>query len=289
MTFRIFGSFRMEELSRLFCKSAIDQNDPFKTVNCLVQSVGMERWLKFECAKNNNISTLIRFDYPSSFLRRIALKSISSSKLHKSGDLTWIIYGKLPLIEKDFLVLKNYICTGSDHKYRRYQLASQLAKVYERYMSYRVDWLVEWERGVYNLTGSEHEVWQGKLWCMIKDEIAGKLTFNFLSMLERSEEMYECLVNIKAKLPSKLMIFGIPSLPPIYIDFFVTLGRIIDIEFYYLSPCEDYWGDVSRFGNNQNILLGRWGGLGKDFYNELLQKDILSFEDIHPTFLGKKE
>ena len=35
--------------------------------------------------------------------------------------------------------------------------------------------------------------------------------------------------------------FGVGVLPPIYLDIFLKLGTYTQVDFFYLSPCEEFW------------------------------------------------
>jgi exodeoxyribonuclease V gamma subunit len=50
---------------------------------------------------------------------------------------------------------------------------------------------------------------------------------------------------IEEKLPKRLCVFGISTLPPSYLDLLLALGRHVPVHIFVLSPCSQYWGDLA--------------------------------------------
>src|SRR5262249_35769622 len=49
---------------------------------------------------------------------------------------------------------------------------------------------------------------------------------------------------IRRPLPRRLALFGIPSLPPAYLDAFRRLADHVDVSLFLLDPCREYWADL---------------------------------------------
>ena len=47
-----------------------------------------------------------------------------------------------------------------------------------------------------------------------------------------------------AGLPSRVSIFGIGSLPPLFVDVFAALGRLVEVHLFLLSPSREHWDEI---------------------------------------------
>ena len=95
-------------------------------------------------------------------------------------------------------------------------------------------------------------------------------------------------------LPRRISVFGVATLPPIFIAIAVALARFIPVRIYFTSPTYLYWGDVrsdreaarlrrrlrtpARAAEGDhlergNTLLASLGRQGRDFFNLLQEAD----------------
>lgn len=163
-----------------------------------------------------------------------------------------------------------------DVKERIYSLSKALADLYDKYQIYRKDWIDEWDNGDYtswlerinkhNKNKAQLKVsdflWQGKLWCeYIRKNYAPIATQNHdrISSFSSYEEfdrrtilnkILKVLLDSKegsltSKLPKRIFIYGINSLPPVLLDIFIALGKHIDVHYMLSNPCEEYWADLT--------------------------------------------
>ena len=95
---------------------------------------------------------------------------------------------------------------------RRFELAKRIADLFDQYLIYRPDWMAAWERGETLGLGTDEE-WQALLWrelvATVKEPHYGHLVDRLLHMIESGEG--------KIRLPERLMLFGISSLPPMFL------------------------------------------------------------------------
>ena len=89
---------------------------------------------------------------------------------------------------------------------KRYQLAVQLADLYEQYLIFRPDWLDAWQQGTINstvkdFTNQQSDVrWQAKLWAMLTEDIP----YNPVTLVDAATNN---LAYKKSILPKRLSIF----------------------------------------------------------------------------------
>ncbi|HWV18073.1 MAG TPA: exodeoxyribonuclease V subunit gamma [Rhodocyclaceae bacterium] len=212
----------------------------------VVQSGGMARWLQMALAEELGIATQLRFTFPAGYLWELfgkVLPDVPRETPFSSDIFTWQLLRLMPelLHEQqgaDFEPLRRYL--ADDDALKRHGLARKLAQCFDSYLAYRPEWVAAWLAGKRVGLG-EHEAWQASLWQRIGAE-AGELpdvhpAELFFRALEHDDS--SC-----SRLPARLTVFGIGAMPPPYLDIFKRLGRHIDVSFYLLNPCREYWGDL---------------------------------------------
>ena len=326
--FTVYHSNQLELLKSL--TSALIQRDPFASVFeqevILVQSQGMGQWLQMQLADEMGIAANIALPFPTQFVwdvYRIFVPNLPEKNLFNADLVTWRLLTILPtLIETpQFSELKTYIGNGINEK-KLYQLASKIAGLFDQYLVYRQDWIAAWEKGelVADLTDSQQ--WQAALW---RELVASEQT-DFQPLIHRTDIHQHAMQCIKqstldatclAQLPKRIFVFGIMSLPPIYLDLLYALGQHIDVHMMFMNPCKWYWGDIidersfhkmatkkwaqlstptsrqlihpeyqhnlQAYLQSTNPLLANWGKLGRDLLSILQQyegkRDIEAFVD----------
>lgn len=245
----------MEHLLALFNKvSQVSPVGVFEQEVVVVQNAGMQHWLNLALANERSISMNIRYALPAQFLWKLIRTIASDDKVPEQSPysrevLTWRIYDILALEtiinDKNLSEATHY--WNSQHSlehserrddFKRYQLAKQLADLFEQYLIFRPDWLDAWEKGkpIDGIDSKEY-LWQAKIWQMLVKH----LPYNPVELLE------DAIANIQDNLqsiPKKLSFFGINTMAPMWLSFINALSEHIDVHFYHLNPCFDYWGDI---------------------------------------------
>src|SRR5678816_2277835 len=129
--------------------------------------------------------------------------------------LVWRIFARLPaLFEREaFHELAAYV-RGQMRPLKEFQLAQRIAQVFDRYLVYRPDLLIEWQKGA-----ETH--WQSQLW----RELIGDHQRSHAPAL--ALQLGHALQNERldlARLPERVSIFGISSLPPLYIHLIAQIA-----------------------------------------------------------------
>lgn len=277
--------YRLEKLADFFCDNlTVRKDDPFIEDVVVTQSRTMELYLNKQLADKKQIAANIKYLYPRNSINAIFKSAnLPQTPLQLNADvMVWQIYQQLPALEAKYPVINGYIHHDQSSVFiRRYQLARVISGIFDYYMGYRGDWLEIWQNyetvnRAWNNSNSmlslgEHEIWQAELWRKLTVEAVEPMRFSRPSRLLR-----ENIDAVKANLPDKLTIFGISNLPADFIDFFAILGEYTTVDFYYLMPCLEYWGDVNRksalLDKFDNPLLASWATLGRDFFNLLLDR-----------------
>lgn len=268
-------------------------NEVFVPDYVIVQSQGMAQWLQIELANELGIVANLAFPFPTEFIWQIYQTLLPDAPIENSYNtesMTWQLYNLLPKIieQTEFNSLKHYLSIDKQDR-KLYQLATRIARLFDQYLVYRPDWLIKWETNqtVTELNHHPDEIWQAELWRQL---VAINQPYHRANIYQ---QMLDILLNknldcsLLKQLPKRIFIFGITSLPPIYLSLLAALGQHIDVHLMFNNPCKWYWGDIiekqlsdiqNSFNQIPNPLLTSWGKLGRD--NLFLLQEFNSKQDI---------
>lgn len=301
-------SNRLEFLAESFANSLMQaQQDPFDPSLVVVQNAGMGRWLSMQVAQRTGIAANLEYLFPAELtwelLRRVL--TIAEHNPCAIEVLRWrLLQEFLQHAGQHQAYLGHYLQTGQDDS--AWQLAQQVAGVFDGYLFFRPDWVRKWERQ----TSTEN--WQEKLWQLVIAEPHLEHWVNLQSEFIKELENFPT-----EKLPKQIIFFSIPALSPAYIELIAKVAERIDIHFFMMNPSMHYWGDIEsnkrrmRYKPTEqdyvivgNPLLASWGIQGRDFIEvirnsepypqefehfiepiaanrlSIVQNDILNLEDI---------
>jgi exodeoxyribonuclease V gamma subunit len=241
----IYRSNRVEllvdELARFV---ATPLADPLQPESFLVQGRGMALYLMMELANRFGISANLEFSYPRNFVHQAldsVLGSVGSELPFDRAELRWHVMAELPkrIEQREFQRLREFLSDDPDG-IKRLQLASRIAQVFDQYLTYRPDMIRAWEAAP--VTGlPADQSWQPLLWRALAERLPGP------HLAARELRFHEALVSARAeppRLPSRISIFGISTLPPLYVRVIASLSALMDIRFFLFSPCKEFWADL---------------------------------------------
>lgn len=291
--------------------------DPMAQERVLVQSNGMAQWLKAAMAAETDaevaglgICAGVQTDFAARFfwqMYRLVLGADAVPK-HSPFDksaLRWRLLRLLPeLVERaHFEPLKRYLEDDPEGQ-KCWQLACQLADLYDQYQVYRGDWLMDWRAGADHLrlraesadaarALPEHQYWQPELWRLLNDEIGSTNDSHRAAVHERF--LAALAGNVRPKgLPDRIIVWGFSTLPTHYLDGLAALARHCQVVLTVLNPCQYYWADLLKPAargrharksslphvlashevvQHANPLLLAWGQQGRDYIGLLEQFD----------------
>lgn len=194
----------------------------------------------------------------------------------------------------------------------RYELAQRVARLFDQYITYRGDWLKPWAEGV--LVGpdfsresmAEDQVWQAALWRRLLEGMQMRTE-------HPADEFFRC-VDLAATggrqpagLPSRVSLFCLADVPPLYLNILAGLSRLMEVNLYVMNPCRLFWGYIIEpkrlarlratggpdYHEIGNTLLAGWGRQTQSFLtllNELPDLSAIESEAFEPiggtTLLG---
>jgi exodeoxyribonuclease V gamma subunit len=286
---------------------------PFSAQQIVVPSTAMRRYLTLAIAERHGICANIDCVYLAEWLwRQIArvVRTVAVESPFAASALGWRIYQLLQESTwTEFPRLENYLKDSDEAM--RFELASDIAALFEQYITYRQDWMNAWAVGnsipmpKASVAQIDDQAWQAELWRRISAGLGAAPEHparHFLRSLEAAETGANSV-----DLPRAVHVFCLPDMPPLYLAVLSGLARWVDVTLYVLNPCREYWFDIvdpKRLGTlslrgaathheTGNRLLASWGKQTKAHIEQLLEHsndaplDDAGFaEDFPATLLG---
>lgn len=229
-------------LERWDGKAAVGDAPPSQSI--IVPGAAMQRWLAQRIADRHGVCANVDFGFAASFIWTHFSRALKDVPAQSPFDRDYTslclfdLLGSLPA-DQAYAPLRRYV-EGAD-ALKRLALARRIADVFSQYMRYRPDWLEKWDQGQrLSRVPSETEAWQAGLWNLLRDKIGRS------QLRHPREEFFKVLAKQGAAgiLPPRLRVFALPSIPPMYAQILVGLGRHIEVEWYHLNPCKQFWADI---------------------------------------------
>jgi exodeoxyribonuclease V gamma subunit len=258
---------------------------PFAKEVFLIQSQGMERWLSQQLASQFKVWGNYEFLFPGRFFSSLAQKIDSrlSDAAFERNLMLWRIEALLRGLEgNEFVPLKQYL-SGENIALKRYQLAQQLAQIFDQYQMMRPDMLVAWQKGQL-LYQTVAERWQQALWLQITAQTGNKhrglLWLDVIAKLNAAEQGA-----FSQQLPERISVFGLNTMPPLFLSYLQGLSKHCQLHLFLLNPAQDFWADLEtkhqRTGAENftgHPLLSTLGQQGREFQEMLLEQARFDFE-----------
>lgn len=297
----LYQSNRLEHLAALMVKiqSVNPPKNPIATQKIIINSQGMRRYISQYLAKEQGISANIHFQLPADLSWQLMCENLPNlptlnpfaSEVMRWRLLTLFLsteFTQSPNFQAAYSTLKSYLNNGT---FAAYQLAGQLADIFDQYLVYRPDWLEQWanQQMPTELKQNTTAIWQAQIWCYLDDGNTdtphrAKLWQLLLKKLSTSQ----------AKQENEYYVFGIASLAPMYLTLLQKLAETSEVHILALNPSEQYWGNViepSTILKNNGLdlseqghpLLASLGKQGRDFFNQLTeaqaQNDLSTYDE----------
>jgi len=290
---------------------------PLEDELMLVQSNGIAQWLKLALARPREaggmgISAAVEMQLPGRFLWQayravLGREAVPADSPFDKSRLAWRLMRLLPaqLGHADFAPLRHFLGEGQIDPTKLFQLAQQIADLFDQYQVYRADWLDDWEHGRDMLRDelrASHPAlpakqrWQARLWRALLDDVGraqrgSHRAATHRAFLERAATLQER----PAALPRRIVVFGISSLPQQTLEALTALGRVSQVLLLVTNPCRHYWAEIiedrellkaaqhrhaakpglpdepryEELHLHANPLLAAWGRQGRDYIHLL--------------------
>jgi len=233
-----------------------NQKGVFDREIIVTQSAGMTSWLKTTLAYTNGVIANIVFLNQDAILSELYELMFEERLISNKNSIKFKIYkalGKNAFIEA-FPLVSNYY---KDDDLRQVQLAGKIADLFDQYQLYRSDLPRSWKQGTSITDKPDSEEWQKWLWNEINIESREEIKDKIIVSLEAKKSLVE------SRFP-RISFFGITIFTEFHLDFFKTLSRYIQMDFYISIP------GVSD--NSVNGLLISFGQKAKELKEMLEEK-----------------
>lgn len=294
----LFGSndpnVLVEECAR---QLEVPLSDPLKEEEFLVQSRGMATWLQLGIAKQNGIFARGRFRFQEEaiwmILRGFFGEGPEKNPYTKEG-MAWKIFDLLPgLMAEDsatFSSLLDYVGEEDLRDGNRvFRLCRQIATLYDSYLTYRPELILGWNESKFP---EDRNRWQALLWKKLRSALGFKTLPELVTRIQGGIHPRQL-----DWLPERLSVFGISTMPPLFLNVLKAYGQVRPLKIFSLQPAPVFWGEIEsekwklralkraevqagypvdeellsdRAGNP---LLGSLGRTGREFFNMLVDQD----------------
>lgn len=193
-------------------------NDPFLSQKIIVPNLDTARWFKLFAAEVNGIAANLECLLPAEWLWRQIRKIYPDLPELLPSDLQpmkWSLFQLLSdeRVRKKFDILDRYV--QSQPKGRReqavFQLAGQIASVFDEYLVYRPEMMLQWQNG---RSGKGDEKWQSELWRMLNKSWKSSNSENQKNRAELFDEVLTAFSNQKLETGESLFVLN-PGLLPL--------------------------------------------------------------------------
>jgi exodeoxyribonuclease V gamma subunit len=295
--FMVFHGNRLEDLRDLTL--GLFRNQPLPPLvpeTLLVQSNGMKHWLEMALADDSamGICAATQMELPSSFIWRMYRLVLGQAVVplampFDKQALVWRLWRVLPEFAQIHQVAPLLAYVKDDPLGRqRYQLAQQVADVFDGYQSYRADWLADWSHGQFVLRYKAErkamppdQAWQAQLWQQLQQDVLQTQAPELASQCHSRADVHSQFMHkvqqegaLKPEgLPPRIVVFGISNLPMQVVEALAALGRWCQVIMMVQNPCQEYWGHDMDLVAQKHSLLSSWGQQGRDYLHALERFD----------------
>ncbi len=242
-----FFSVKTENLAEILLQQIDKTKSPFSKELILIPNSGMQRYLELKIAKDKGICTHIDITYLGSFFNdfysKILAKQGKSLIKHNKHTITYQILSLFnEILDKneidDYLtkILKN-----NQQPNQKYYLASTIATHLLKYLEQRPEIISCWEQQSL-FTDNIHEFWQKDIYHKLE---LSKQSIFFLKQKFNNfiKEKKQSLTKV---VPETIHIFGFHFIPKHQLDDLFQISEYINLKFYSINPCVEFWGDIIR-------------------------------------------
>jgi len=247
---------------------------PFDDETIIVQSLGMERWLRQQLARRRGCAASLRMPFPAGFCRSLAdtLQRDASfagpaaeplDTRFEETALTWRLYAALSdaaLLAHDACgPLREYL-QGADER-KRFGLARSITARFDEYRLYRPDVMLGWEDGQ-SSSATPAEAWQAVLW---RHLLGGERPMHFARWFTGTIARLEQASRAPEGLPPRVVVFGVSTLPPVFVRLLKAVARFVPVHVAVLTPGGESWRD----GAARHPLAARLASASRELLQDL--------------------
>jgi exodeoxyribonuclease V gamma subunit len=223
----------------------------------LVNSPGTKRWLQQRFTLAQGIFTDQPIEYVGRYLWGLVAKCGAEFPDISPFEPTlsvWVIHQWLDQLSPQALAQGGYAAALASSLHgasaiEKHLLANELARLFDRYLLYRIEWLNRWQHKKLNELGA-HERWQAELWRHLiyrLPRVQDKHPFFWLrdALGQRITAQPDLFADAKRMvLPSRLVLFGADGLPNLHWSALQWLSAYCTVDVYSFIVCDEFHQDI---------------------------------------------
>ncbi len=267
---------------------------PLEDEIIVTQSQGMSKWIRLELARRHGCAASLRMPFPAAFCYDILARRGTASRTRSPSGalvapiderftreiLTWRILDLLQsgiTSDATFRPLSVFLADGDARAHLG--LAERLAGRFDDYQLYRPDVLLGWEQGDACDSHAVHTHWQAELWRRLCE---GKAPMH---LARAFTTLIDDLGRSTARdddLPRRVSVFGVSTLPPLFVRLLHALAHLIPVRVYVTAPPRDTWRPSGENGRHAgHPLFEAFGTQSRAFLESLAIADS-TWEEHYP-------
>ncbi len=306
----MFNKYQSHSLTDLAHKlselTAAQDSNPMQPTWIVVQNNEVKEWLSLQVAEQNGISGNIKFIFPSEFIwmiYRLKHTEVPQALPSDLNALQWTLFelfGESPQILDDIPHIKGTEVSKS----RRFQLAGQIADVFDQYQVYRPHMISSWKEGRF-ITRQSDEQWQLKLWRTLEEYWAAQSkTENIPTRALAHQRVNKWLKggdnDLLTGLPKHIFVFGLSHISQPFMEVIARISGYKEVHFFNRNielvttsqESKELFDSYNEPHNDQNQLLDKLVkecGYEVAEYEVGKQKDELKHIEIHSCHGVRRE
>ncbi|WP_323122168.1 exodeoxyribonuclease V subunit gamma [Burkholderia alba] len=261
---------------------------PWAAQQVIVPSAALRRRLELDIAERHGVCANVQFTYLAQWLwAQIGeVLTVPPRSPYAPDRLVWRCYRLLSEAGdaapwRASPRLSAYLAAADAPM--RHELAHRIAAVFDHYLTYRPEWLAQWQDGgsIFEREGPprqgadaarDDERWQAALWRALLAELSDSGTPPAHRFLSEAGTLDADAIG-RARWPDVVSVFALPTMPPLHVALLRELSRWIDVRIYALNPCREFWFDIVTAARAESLdaadqldyqevghpLLAEWG------------------------------
>ena len=261
----VIHSPRLEDLAdqlaeQLHAQRRRQMTNILQPITVVVGHLGIARWLEQRIAMRFGIFANVRFVLTSEWLNgemsRFGVLDPQTAAHFSLGAMTWALYALLEAPTRYGLVSEQALSERE-----RFQLSARLARLFDEYLIYRREWLLDFEHEAARGNSStrvaapaETKIWQARLWGALSAR------FNGNHRAAKFHALLRAISNDSAtasRIAAPIYFFGFNHLAPDVLTLLQQFAENASVQIYFPNPCVEYWADVVR---ERFLVQRRLGG-----------------------------
>jgi exodeoxyribonuclease V gamma subunit len=271
-------SNQTEQLLAGLVSALAGRRDPLEPVQLIVPNAAVETFVKLGVARATGIAANLEVRFLRRFVAELVervrpeVELVDANKL--TGLLVALFHDEKLVAEPELEEVRRYLgAAGSSSDaldLRRFQLARQVALLFDEYGLSRAEMLDAWVRGasVCEEPFQVTERWQKRLWRELSPRLQTRKWIG----------LHQAFAGVDPKklgLPSELHLFGLSYVARVFQGLLQALASACELHVYTLNPCMEFWEDKLEDADTPALRL--WARPGREnvrLLNELSQCDF---------------